>query len=106
MHLIVNYRYNQQQTRKQRTTAAVSGHGSSILAHSILAILSGAVIMYTATGVEYAQELHEQLKIEFITVSQTVLLKKIGFLLAAAALASAVHALIFLVGVLHAIGPL
>ena len=106
VHIVINYRFNRQQTRKLRTTASVSGHGSSILAHCILSILCGAAIMYTATGVYYAPQLHEELNTDFITLSSTVLLKKVGFLLAAAALAAAVHSLIFLVAVLHAIGPL
>ena len=68
--------------------------------------MSGAAIMYTATGVYYAPQLHEELNADFITLTSTVLLKKIGILIATAALSAAVHALIFLVAVLHAIGPL
>ena len=75
------------------------------MTHGILVLLCGAAILYTATLVVFTPTVSE-LNTDFVTLSSTVLLKKIGFFMGSAAIISIIYTLIFFVAILHAIGPL
>ena len=75
------------------------------MVHGILVLFCGAAMLYTSTLVVFTPTV-SKLNTDFVTLSSTVLLKKIGFFMGSAAVISIIYTLIFFVTILHAIGPL